>query len=160
MFFQKLAQPIFVGRVHGGPEEAHRHGLHMQLLQPRNDVNDRWLINGHIDCSVGTNAFGNLKCQRTRNVRLGKGNQEIERLASATFSQNEYVGMALCRQESCLGRILGDDGVGCVGGSVHKQVALCQKILGVRGQAIGCNFENVQNALDRIVRGRRRLEHV
>ena len=105
-------------------------------------------------------ALGHLEGQRPRDIGLGIGDGEVERLGTPALADDEDVGMAFGGEERRPGRAAGQDGVDGPGRAVDEGVGPAEQGGAVDAGIGGRQGQRVEHALDRIRRRGRRLEQL
>ena len=158
MSVQQRADPLFVVRIDDRPEQADPDGLDVGRLEPLDHGADGVLVQRLVDHAVGAHALRHLEGEAARHQRVRKRHGVVEGIDPAALAQQEDVGVSLRGEEGSPRRPPGQHGIGRPRRGVEEELAFAEQGRPVAPVGIRRLLQDLEAALDRIVRPRGRLE--
>jgi hypothetical protein len=154
---QRLADRELVCGVGDGPEQAHANRLDAPLDELGHDVLERRRVQRAHDLPAVVHALVDLERERTRDIRIGVFAGVLERELAPAHAEDEHVRVARRREERRPGRGVRQDRVGRTRSPVDDRIATAQQVTGRDALGRGRAADRLEDALDRVVGGGRRL---
>ena len=156
---EQITNIELVARIYNRPQQANCHSFDVFRFQALDGLESFWDVQGRVYNAVIEDAFGDFKCQGAGNVGFWIGYCKVEGLDLAAFANNQYVFMALSREEGSLSGGARNYRIGGVGRPVDENVGLGEKRGQFQAVIERCQLEGRKHAFDGAFRGRGGLIH-
>src|SRR6185312_3849730 len=123
----QVAYAPLMDPVRHRPQEADSDGLDALLGKRRQQASHRLFIQWLDDIALRVDALGDLESQAPRDVRVRKGDAEVEPVELSSFTEDQGVGNACCGEKRRPRGLSFEDRIRRFRRRVHEYVRLGEK---------------------------------